>query len=239
MEEISFLYGFLVGQVVLLLTGLFFLKQLFFSPTKSNKYTKIIIASNNHNKGEAIKKDTPNLVALINDLVRNFYSTLLFNSQLKEFLQKINILINERIKESSLQGSVTLSQLLLEKSPKIKSLNCLKNIRGHEYYAIELEWNNAGQFTAEGEIGTFGINLPFLSTVQIQHIALGFELEIGHLLFTVTVRSVEIDFEMENTLGHPLQLKDSHKKIETLLKSYIYAVLQSDIVNRSFMFPIK
>ena len=239
MEETSFLYGFLVGQVALILAGFFLLKHLVFSPKKSDKYTRIIVmASNNNSKDETTKEDAPALISLINEFIQSIYFTSLFDSQLRAFVQIANNLINERIRESNVQGNVALSQLLLEKAPKIKCLNCLTD-RKRECYAIEFEWNDAGEITAEGEIGTFGIYLPFSSVVQVQHIALGFELEIDHLLITVIVRSVKIAFEMENTLGHPIQIKDTHKKIESLLKSYILAALQTDVLNKSFMFPIK
>jgi hypothetical protein len=241
MEDLSFLYGFFVGQVVLLLTLLFLLKNYVFSPVKTDKYTRIIVASQRiYGKNEMAKDDPLVFLSLINEFAKNIFTSLAFNTQLKAFMENVNFMLNEGLRESSLQGKIFLSQLLLEKAPHLTALNRANGAKSNdESFMAELECNAVGQIRAEGEVGTFGIYLPFLSIIQVEQISLAFEFSICNSIITLIVKRIEIAFDMDNTFGHPLQLKDTHKKIESLLKNYIYALLQSDILNKPFLFPIK
>ena len=223
------MYGFFVGQLVLVVTAWFLVKQFLLSSKsrKDGKYEPLRITR--ESAGMKKTESTSSGVEVLNHLLRELHSSVLLES----ILQKASLHLNSQTTLiHPFLYDLKLDAVQLAEPPILTYLGTIgKTLK------VSVEWSSGPRAQVRGELGRYGVYLPFTANLRLLHLQAMACIELQRDSVQVQVEDVQLDLDSDVAVGHAVKLHDTQGHLRELLHSMVKKQTAQLIV-KPFIIPL-
>lgn len=223
-DEWTFLYGFFVGQLVLMGTVWFLLRQFILTRGKQ-KYEPLSISRRKTTEENIIGNE----LDAINFVIKQLHDSTFFENALTE----LSLYLNQTAPTlHPLLNTISLQAIQLEAPPHIQRLK-----RTESGLDVGVEWTKGPFAMVKGEIGRYGLYLPFSAKLSLQLFRAQGNIQVNSNTLTIHVGAFDFDLDSHITVGHAVQLNDTQGLLKEILDSLIKRH-SSQILSSPIQIPI-